>query len=96
MDKGISSEFMKILTKQGLNFHLKTKVNSIKKTNSGVNTSTTNDKGKNINFESDVVLISVGRKPYTKNLNLDKVGVEVDKKGIISSTRIRKFLQNQR
>ena len=83
MDKGISSEFMKILTKQGLNFHLKTKVNSIKKTNSGVNTSTTNDKGKNINFESDVVLISVGRKPYTKNLNLDKVGVEVDKKGII-------------
>ena len=27
MDKGISSEFMKILTKQGLNFHLKTKVN---------------------------------------------------------------------
>jgi len=84
MDKGISSEFMKILTKQGLNFHLKTKVNSIKKTNNGVITSTTNDKGKNINFESNVVLISVGRKPYTKNLNLDKVGVELDKEGRIN------------
>ena len=84
MDKGISSEFMKILTKQGLNFHLKTKVNSISKTNNGVITSTTNDKGKNINFESNVVLISVGRKPYTKNLNLDKVGVELDKKGRIN------------
>ena len=84
MDKGISSEFMKILTKQGLNFHLKTKVNSINKTNNGVITSTTNDKGKNINFESNVVLISVGRKPYTKNLNLDKVGVELDKKGRIN------------
>ena len=84
MDKGISSEFMKILTKQGLNFHLKTKVNSISKTNNGVISSTTNDKGKNINFESNVVLISVGRKPYTKNLNLDKVGVELDKKGRIN------------
>ena len=84
MDKGISSEFMKILTKQGLNFHLKTKVNSISKTNNGVITSTTNDKGKNINFESNVVLISVGRKPYTKNLNLDKVGLELDKKGRIN------------
>ncbi len=83
MDKGMSSEFMKILTKQGLNFHLKTKVNSINKTNNGVVTKTTNDKGKNIDFESDVVLISVGRKPYTKNLNLDKAGVELDKKGRI-------------
>ena len=84
MDKGISSEFMKILTKQGLNFHLKTKVNSINKTNNGVITNTINEKGKNISFESNVVLISVGRKPYTKNLNLDKVGVELDKKGRIN------------
>ena len=34
-------------------------------------------------FEVDVVLISVGRKPFTKNLNLEKIGVEVDEKGRI-------------
>ena len=31
MDREISKEFMKILTKQGINFHLQTKVKSIKK-----------------------------------------------------------------
>ena len=37
-------------------------------------------KEKKIKFESDVVLISVGRKPHTKNLNLDKIGVQLYKK----------------
>ena len=83
MDKEISQEFMKILNKQGISFHLNTKVNSINKTKSGILTNTTNDKGKGSKIESDVVLISVGRKPYTKDLNLDKIGVQLDKKGKI-------------
>ena len=83
MDKEISQEFMKILNKQGISFHLNTKVNSINKTKSGILTNTTNGKGKDSKIESDVVLISVGRKPYTKNLNLDKIGVQLDKKGKI-------------
>ena len=83
MDKEISKEFMNILKKQGLNFHLQTKVDSIKKDNKGVVINTTDKDGKQIVFESDVVLISVGRKPYTKNLNLDKIGVELDKKNKI-------------
>ena len=41
----------------------------------------TSDKdGKKVNFECDVVLISVGRKPNTNNLNLEKIGVELDDK----------------
>ena len=83
MDKEISKEFMNILKKQGLNFHLQTKVDSIKKDNKGVVINTTDKDGKQIVFESDVVLISVGRKPYTKNLNLEKIGVELDKKNKI-------------
>ena len=74
---------MKILNKQGISFHLNTKVNSINKTKSGILTNTTNDKGNDSKIESDVVLISVGRKPYTKDLNLDKIGVQLDKKGKI-------------
>ena len=80
MDKEISKEFMKILQKQGINFHLQTKVNSKKKNNKGAVVSTTNKEGKKINFECDVVLVSVGRKPNTKNLNLDAIGIALDNK----------------
>ena len=80
MDKEISNEFMKILRKQGLNFHLETKVEKISKSKNGVIIETSDKEGKKIKFESDVVLISVGRKPYTKNLNLEKVGIELDEK----------------
>ena len=80
IDKEISKEFMKILIKQGLNFHLQTKVDSIKKDKKGVMIKTTDKTGKKIVFESDVVLISVGRKPYTKNLNLEKINIELDNK----------------
>ena len=83
MDKEISKEFMKILIKQGLNFHLQTKVDSIKKNNKGVVIKTIEKTGKKLVFESDVVLISVGRKPYTKNLNLEKINVELDDKNKI-------------
>ena len=83
MDKEISKEFMKILIKQGLNFHLQTKVDSIKKDKKEVVIKTTDKTGKKIVFESDVVLISVGRKPYTKNLNLEKINVELDNKNKI-------------
>ena len=80
MDKEISKEFMKILQKQGINFHLQTKVNSIKKNNKRAVVSTTNKDGKKINFECNVVLVSVGRKPNTKNLNLDAIGIVLDDK----------------
>jgi dihydrolipoamide dehydrogenase len=80
MDKEISKEFMKILIKQGINFHLQTKVDSIKKNNKGASISTTHKDGKKINFKCDIVLISVGRKPNIKNLNLDAIGVELDDK----------------
>ena len=81
MDKEISKEFMKILIKQGLNFHLETKVESIKKKGKGVTIHTADKQGKKNIYQSDVVLISVGRKPNTKNLKLKQVGVKLDKKG---------------
>ena len=81
MDREISNEFMKILVKQGVNFNLKTKVESITKSSNGVLIEVSRPDGKKEKIESDVVLISVGRKPYTKNLNLDKIGVNLDKKG---------------
>ena len=83
MDKEISIEFLKILKKQGIKFELNTKVEKITKSKDGVIIETSNKEGNKKKFEVDVVLISVGRKPFTKNLNLEKVGVEVDEKGRI-------------
>ena len=87
MDKEISKEFMKILQKQGINFHLETKVESIKKNNKGVIILTSDKNKKKINFNCDVALISVGRKPNTKNLNLSSVGVVLDKKNRIKTDK---------
>ena len=39
-----------------------------------------NKNGKQSKLESDVALISIGRRPYTKNLNLEKIGIEFDEK----------------
>jgi len=92
MDKEISKELMKILKKQGMHFHMQTKVESIKKNKKGASILTVNKEGKKVNFECDVVLISVGRKPYTKNLNLEIVGVALDQKKRIKTNK--NFLTN--
>ena len=83
MDKEISKEFEKILKKQGIKFHLNTKVEKINKNKNGVSINTLDKSNKKNTIEADVVLISVGRRPFTKYLNLEKIGVQTDKKGMI-------------
>ena len=83
MDREISDEFMKILKKQNIKFHLNRKVTSIKKTNNGVQISTSDKNGDSKEFNCDVALISIGRKPFTSNLNLSSAGVKSDEKGRI-------------
>ena len=80
IDREVSREFMKILQKQGIKFHLETKVSSIKKIKNTVIINSKNKDGKEIKFDCDVVLISVGRKPKTTNLNLENVGVKLNSK----------------
>ncbi len=80
MDKEISDEFMKILKKQGIKFNMQNKVETIKNNKSGAIVSTIDKDGNKNNFECNVVLISVGRKPNTKSLNLESVGIKLDEK----------------
>ena len=80
MDKEIAQEFMKILKKQGIKFHLQHKVENVQKNNKGAVVSTSDKSGNKKNFECDIVLISVGRKPNTNGLNLKKIGIELDEK----------------
>ena len=87
MDREVSTEFMKILKKQGIKFHMQTKVEGIKKNAKGATVSTSDKEGKKIDFDCEVVLISVGRKPNTDNLNLDTIGVELDEKKRIKTDK---------
>ncbi len=84
MDREISNEFKKILTKQGINFKMGSKVSSVKNMGDIVSINYTDIKNsKNEKDEFDKVLVSVGRKPYTEGLNLTKLGVKKDNKGRI-------------
>ena len=84
MDREISNEFQKILTKQGIKFKMGSKVDSVKDQDGSVSISYTNVKNsKKEALQVDKVLVSVGRKPYTEGLNLTKVGVKKDSKGRI-------------
>ena len=95
MDKEISNEFMKILKKQGINFHMQHKVEKIKKNNLGAIVSTKDKDNNQKDFESDVVLISVGRKPNVHGLNLEKVGIELDdKKRVKTNSTFQTNLDN--
>ena len=92
LDKEISQEFMKILKKQKINFHLNTKVERISKTDKGVILETNDNQNKKQKFEGDVVLISVGRKPFTKSLNIENIGIQCDSKGRVKVNK--KFKTN--
>ena len=84
MDMEVSKEFKKILTKQGINFKMESRVNKVINSSQGVSINYTDLKSsKEETLKFDKVLVSVGRKPYTEGLNLTKIGVKKDSKGRI-------------
>ncbi len=84
MDREVSNEFKKILTKQGINFKLNNKVTGVTNLkNKVVVDFTNNETSSKAKLECDKVLVSVGRKPYTEGLNLSKLGIKKDKQGRI-------------
>ena len=84
MDREVSKEFQKILSKQGIKFLLNNKVTGVKSEKNKVFVEfisiASKEKG---NIECEKVLVSVGRKPYTEGLNLSKIGINKDKSGRI-------------
>lgn len=82
MDGEIAKTFQRVLKKQGMKFKLSTKVTSATKEGSSVKLTLEQAKsGKTENLECDVLLIAVGRKPFTQGLGLEEVGVALDERG---------------
>ena len=86
MDHDISKNFKTILKKQGFKFHLSCSVSTITKEKKGVKvTYVQRDTSNNNELSADVVLIATGRKPFTENIKLENIGVEINAKGQIET-----------
>ncbi|XP_012288721.1 dihydrolipoyl dehydrogenase, mitochondrial isoform X2 [Orussus abietinus] len=85
IDGEVSKALEKILVKQGLKFKLGTKVTGAKKTGGGVEVSVEDakDPSKKETLSCDILLVCIGRRPYTANLGLEDLGIERDERGRI-------------
>ncbi len=84
MDNEIGKTFERVLSKQGLKFKLSTKVTSAKNTDHGVELTVEPAKGgAPETLAADVVLVSIGRRPFTANLGLAETGVALDERGFV-------------
>jgi len=79
-DRELAAMLQKVLTKQGMQFRLKTTAKGVEKTKSGLEV-TLESEGKTGKETCDVVLVAVGRRPYSEGLGLKEAGVETDERG---------------
>ena len=83
MDRALGKELQKSLQKLGFEFHLKHKVTGVSVKGKKVTVTGESLDGKALSLEGDYCLVSVGRRPYTDQLGLDKIGITVDERGRI-------------
>jgi dihydrolipoamide dehydrogenase len=82
IDLEVSKAFQRVLTKQGMTFHLSSKVTGVEKKGAGLKVTIQPAAGGDSQvLDADVVLVAIGRIPYTAGLGLAEVGVQLDKRG---------------
>ncbi|WKY07493.1 hypothetical protein Q1695_007170 [Nippostrongylus brasiliensis] len=82
IDMEVAKTFQRILAKQGLKFLLNTKVMSASRDGGQIKVEVEGAKdGKKQTLECDVLMVSIGRRPYTKDLGHESVGITLDDKG---------------
>ena len=84
MDAEVAKNLQRVLTKPGFVFRLGTKVVAAKRGKNDVTlTLEAAQGGSREELKADIVLVAVGRRPYTEGLGLETAGVLVDNKGRI-------------
>ncbi len=81
-DGALSSGLQKCLSAQGMEFYLSHRVMSADLSGSGVSLMAQGPSSQ-MQFKGDAVLVAIGRRPFTKNLQLEAAGVQCDEKGRI-------------
>jgi dihydrolipoamide dehydrogenase len=78
-DLELANLLQRLLTQQGMTFHLESKVSAVDVKDGRATVTATKD-GEALKFDGDKVLVSVGRRPFSDGLGAEKVGVELDEK----------------
>lgn len=90
MDSDLAKAFQRSLTKQGMAFRLGSKVTAAKSSKDGVELTVEPAAGGTAEtLKGDVVLVAIGRRPYTEGLGLETVGVTPDKRGFLDNDHFR-------
>ena len=86
MDLEVAKNFQRILKKQGMEFKLKSKVTGVEKSRKGLKVSVEPAAGGDAEtLEADVVLVCIGRVPFTEGLGLEEAGVKLDNRGRVET-----------
>jgi dihydrolipoamide dehydrogenase len=90
VDAEISTAFQRTLKKQGMKFELGHKVVGVEKLKSGLQVTIEPSKGGQARtLEADVVLVAIGRRPFTQGLGLETVGIKTDQRGFIPNDHLK-------
>jgi dihydrolipoamide dehydrogenase len=90
VDLETAKTFQRALAKQGIAFHLKSKVTGAQASDKDVAlTFEPVEGGEAQTLVAEYVLLAIGRRPYTDNLGLESVGVAADKRGFIETDHWR-------
>jgi dihydrolipoamide dehydrogenase len=81
MDKTMGKELQKVLKKNDFDFYLKHKVIAVQAKGANVTVTAENSKGETLELKGDYCLVSIGRKPFTDGLSVEKAGVKVSDRG---------------
>ena len=90
IDSEIASMFKRKMAKEGITFHLSSKVTRV----SGKQVFFTDASGKEQSIETEKVLLSVGTVPNTAGLNLEKVGVKLERGAIVTNEKMQTNVPN--
>jgi dihydrolipoamide dehydrogenase len=83
MDSSMSKELMKSMKKLGVKFFTSHQVNEVTRNGDEVRVKAKDKKGNEVEWTGDRCLVSVGRRPFTDKLGLEKAGLETDERGRI-------------
>lgn len=94
MDGTMGKELQKSTKKLGMDFYLGHKVTSVENKGKEVIVKAESKDGKTIELKGDYCLVSIGRRPYTEGLSLDKVGIETVKGQIAVDDHLKTKVDN--
>lgn len=90
MDQEVAKQFQRILEKQGIKFHLSSKVTGVARSGAGASVTFEPVAGGDAqSMTADVVLVATGRRPYTDGLGLEEAGVAMERGRIVIDEHFR-------